>query len=78
MQISLNGRKGRRVGCILGNLGRVLLVLDMDEDDVDDDDGTTQGTVLADMEDAENDPSAAFYHDDIFAGPGQDEEDMEL
>lgn len=50
----------------------------MDEDDVDDDDGTTQGTVLADMEDAENDPSAAFYHDDIFAGPGQDEEDMEL
>ena len=50
----------------------------MDEDDVDDDEGMTQGTVLADMEDAENDTSAASYHEDKFAGTGQDEEDMEL
>lgn len=33
LQFSLNGREGRRIAVILGNAGRVLEVLDMDEPD---------------------------------------------
>ena len=36
LQFALNGRKGRRIGCVLGNLGMVMEVLDMDDEEVDD------------------------------------------
>ena len=38
LQFALNGRQGRRVGCILGNGGKTLEVLDMDNEEDDDDD----------------------------------------
>lgn len=37
LQFALNGRKGRRVGCVLGNLGRTLEVLDMEEEEGEED-----------------------------------------
>lgn len=38
LQFALNGRQGRRVGCVLGNGGKTLEVLDMDVEENDDDD----------------------------------------
>ena len=42
LKFALNGRKGRRVGCILGNLGRVLEVLDLDEEEPEAEDGADE------------------------------------
>jgi hypothetical protein len=50
MSIALNGRKGRRVGCIAMASGREVEVFDMDEDDegdVDEEDAAEDGA--ADM-----------------------------
>ncbi|KAL7418520.1 hypothetical protein Q5752_006978 [Cryptotrichosporon argae] len=37
--LALNGRKGRRVGCVLGDGGRRVEVFDMDEDEAEDGEG---------------------------------------
>lgn len=49
LQLSLNGRAGRRIAAVLGGAGRVLEVLDMDEPEDDDEmeemDGAQEDTM---------------------------------
>lgn len=49
--LALNGRKGRRVGCVMVGEGREIQVLDLEEDeddvdDVDDDEEEEGGAVI--------------------------------
>lgn len=71
LQFSLNGRKGRRIGCVLGNLGRVLEVLDLDDEEPEEEDGeggeeemTARGE--EDMQQAEDylDDQVGIYQDE--------------
>lgn len=43
ISIALNGRKGRRVGCVSMGDGREVEVLDMDEDEDDDEEEEEDG-----------------------------------
>lgn len=43
LQLALNGKRGRRIGCVLGDLGRTLEVLDLEPEGGDDDDGAELG-----------------------------------
>lgn len=43
ISLALNGRKGRRVGCVAMGDGKEVEVLDMDEDEDEDEGGEEEG-----------------------------------
>ena len=68
----MNGRKGRRIGCVLGAQGKVLEVLDMDPEDPD---GEEDEGLAEDLDDA---ASGQMEFPDLLAGQGEELEEFKM